>query len=216
MLTPLIVQCVQQEEAHCGPATIEMLFSFYGVCVSQADISKAAGMADVIRHAQGMRLDELNTAIEALYPKGDYVLLAQYQSSLDDIAYIVEELRLPIGVEWQGRFARSDGTQYDQGHYSVITAIDRERGRLYIADPEDHDLLTPDGVLDLDVFEDRWWEVDIVPRPGDNSTAHVIEMERLVFVLVPRERKEQLLNLGFSPPTLSMIWKYCTPLEPVD
>lgn len=213
MLAPLIVECVQQEEAHCGPATIEMLFSFYGISVSQTDISKAAGMADVIRIAQGMRLDELCTAVKALYPEGDYVLLAQYHSRIDDIIQIIDGLRLPVGVEWQGRFPRRDGTEYDQGHYSVLTAIDQDRRLLYIADPEDHDLLTPDGVLDLDVFADRWWEVDIVPLPDHSSNTGVIEMSGLIFVLVPQDRKEELLELGFGSPTLSMIWAHGTPLE---
>jgi hypothetical protein len=216
MLTPLVVQCVQQEEAHCGPATIEMLFSFYGLTVSQTEISRAAGMADVIRHSHGMRLDELNVAIEALYPDGGYVLLAKYQSSLDDITQIVEGLRLPVGVEWQGLFSRPDGTHYDQGHYSVITAIDHDRGLLFIADPEDHDILTTDGVIPFDVFENRWWEVDVVPRPGNFSVARVIEMERLIFVLVPQYRKKPLFELGFRPATLSLIWESCTPLESID
>jgi ABC-type bacteriocin/lantibiotic exporter with double-glycine peptidase domain len=213
MLAPLIVECVQQEEAHCGPAAIEMLFSFYGICLSQTEISKAAGMADVIRIAQGMRLDELNTAIEALYPEGDYILLAKYHACLDDIIRIIDGLRLPIGVEWQGRFRRSDGTEYDQGHYSVLTAIDQDRGLLYIADPEDHDLLTPEGVLGLDGFIDRWWEVDIVPLPDYSGNARVIEMESLIFVLVPHDRKDELLKQGFRVPTLAMMWDYCTPLE---
>jgi ABC-type bacteriocin/lantibiotic exporter with double-glycine peptidase domain len=216
MLTPLIVQCVQQEEAHCGPATIAMLFSFYGLSVSQTGISRAAGMADVIKNSQGMRLDELNMAIEALYPDGDYALLAKYHSDIGDITHIVEDLRLPIGVEWQGRFPRPDGSQYDQGHFSVITAIDHDRGILFIADPEDHNILTTDGVIDLDVFENRWWEVDVVPRPDDFSVARVIEMERLIFVLVPQRRKEPLFKLGFRPATLSLVWELCTPLEPID
>ena len=213
MLAPLIVECVQQEEAHCGPATIEMLFSFYGKNISQTEISKAAGMADVIRMAQGMRLDELNTAIEALYPEGDYVLLAKYHSRLDDVIYIIDGLRLPVGVEWQGRFRRADGTEYDQGHYSVLTAIDQDRRLLYIADPEDHDLLTPDGVIDLDLFMERWWEVDIVPLPDYSGNTRVIEMDNLIFVLVPHDRKKELSKLGFRTPTLAMIWDSAAPLE---
>jgi hypothetical protein len=216
MLAPLIVESVQQEEAHCGPATIEMLFSFYGICVSQTDVSKAAGMADVIRIAQGMRLDELNTAIDALYPEGDYLLLAKYHSCLDDVIQIIDGLRLPVGVEWQGRFRRPDGTEYDQGHYSVLTAIDQDRRLLYIADPEDHDLLTPDGVIALDTFMNRWWEVDIVPLPDYSANTEVIEMESLIFVLVPQDQKKELLRMGFCTPTLAMIWDNCMPLEPVE
>ena len=170
-------------------------------------------MADVIRIAQGMRLDELNMAVEALYPEGDYVLLAHYHSTIDDIVRIIDGLRLPVGVEWQGRFPRSDGTEYDQGHYSVLTAIDQDRRRLYIADPEDHNILTPNGVLDLDLFADRWWEVDLVPLPDYSFNTKVVEMQGLIFALVPQDRKKELLKLGFRTPTLSMIWDNSIPLE---
>lgn len=216
MLPPLAVQSVQQEEAHCGPATIEILFSFYGIVVSQTEISRAAGMTDVIKDSPGMRLDELNMAIESLFPGGDYVLLAKYQSSLDDVTQVVEGLRLPVGIEWQGRFPRSDGSQYDQGHFSVITGIDHNRKLLFIADPENYNLLTSAGTVSFDLFESRWWEVDVVPRPGNFSVARVLEMERLIFVLIPQHRKKVLFRLGFRPATLSLIWEFCTPLESID
>ncbi len=216
MLAPLIVQCVQQEEAHCGPATVEMLFSFYGLTISQSKIARAGGMSDVIQLAPGMRLDELSQAVGVIFPAGEYALLAKYHSSLEDIVEIVEGLRLPVGIEWQGRFARNDGSAYDQGHYSVITAVDCDRRRLFIADPEDRNILTADGVIALDDFEPRWWEVDILPKPGDFSITRVSEMDHLLFVVVPADRRKPLLRLGFRPVTLALIWEFSTPLEAIN
>jgi len=207
---------VQQEEAHCGPAAVEMLFSFYGLAISQSEIAEAAGMSEVIRSAPGMRLDELNQAVETLFPKGEFSLLAKYHSTTDDIVEVVEGLRLPVGIEWQGRFPRGDGSAFDQGHYSVITAIDCDRRRMFIADPEDRNILTISGTVGLDEFEPRWWEVDILPMPGDFSITRVSEMERLLFVVVPDYRKEPLLRLGFQPAALPLSWSASTPLEAVD
>jgi hypothetical protein len=41
-------------------------------------------------------------------------------------------------------------------------------------------------------------------------------MERLIFVVVPGDRKDELMALGLQPATLSLIWEYCTLLEPLD
>ncbi len=216
MLSPLVVQCVQQEEAHCGPATLAMLFSFYGLHISQTEIARAAGMSDIIHIAHGMRLDELNAAVQALFPDGSFTLLAKYHSSVDDVERIVDGFRLPIGVEWQGRFPRPDGSEYDQGHYSAIIGIDRDRNQLFIADPEDHNVLTREGVLAIDKFEDRWWEVDIVPKPGNSANPRVTEMERLIFVVVTQRRVTALTELGFKPAMLPLIWNSGHSLEPAE
>jgi hypothetical protein len=210
----LTVQWVQQEEAHCGPATIKMLFSFHGVALEQTDISQAAGMADVIHMAPGMRLDEINDGVTALFPNGDYALLAKYQATIHDIEELTEGLGMPIGVEWQGKFPNSNGGHYDQGHYSVIVGVDARRRRLQIVDPEPTNLLTKDGELTFETFVDRWWEVDVVPLPHDLSVSKVIEMEHLILVVVPKAQVETLRARGFRPATRSLIWDCCTPLEP--
>jgi hypothetical protein len=210
----LVVECVQQEQGHCGPASVEMLFSFYGLTVPQRSISGAAGMTDIIVDAGGMRLDELGAAVERLYPQGEFYLLARYHSSIDDITRVVEELRLPVGVEWQGRFPHPDGGEFDLGHYSVVTAIDPERGVLYIVDPEESNLLTHNGSIEIKLFEPRWWEVDAVPWSDDFSATAVIEMERLIFVLVCPEIAPLLLDMGFRRAALDLIWEYGSILEP--
>jgi hypothetical protein len=71
-------------------------------------------------------------------------------------------------------------------------------------------------VLTIDTFEDRWWEVDILPKPGNSANPRVTEMERLIFVVVPQSRVAALTELGFRPATLSLIWESGVSLEPAE
>jgi hypothetical protein len=204
----LVIECVQQEQGHCGPASVEMLFSFNGLTVPQRSISGAAGMTTSFS-TPGMRLDELSVAVDR-HPQGEFYLLARYHSNIDDITR--SGGTLPAGgVEWQGRFPRPDGGEFDLGHYSVITAIDPERDLLYIADPEENNLLTTNGSIAIRLFEPRWWEVDVLPWSDDFSTTRVSEMERLMFVVACPQNTSLLVEMGFARATLGMIRAFCVP-----
>ncbi|NDJ76205.1 MAG: hypothetical protein GYB65_08090 [Chloroflexi bacterium] len=212
MIEPLTIQRIEQKEAHCGPATISMLFSFYCEFVAQEDVARAAGMTDIIIDAEGMRLDELHNGVRNLFPNGEYVLLAKYHATIDDLAHLTNTIGLPAGIEWQGRFIYPDRTERDQGHYSIVTGVDQDRGVLHVVDPEPQNLLTLNGELAITSFEPRWWEMDIVPFP-DQSDSRVIEMERLIFVVAAQDRVERLHALGYRPANLALIWKHCVSLE---
>jgi hypothetical protein len=190
-----------------------MLFSFHDLAISQEDIAEAAGMADLITISEGMRIDELGRAVRALYPQGEYVLLAKYHSSLEDIEQIVIEFGLPVGVEWQGKFAQPDGSHFERGHYGVITDLDRDSGILNLLDPDFRNLITPNGSVSMEEFEARWWEVDAIPLLDNPSITRVVEMDRLVFVLARQEDIKPLAESGFCPVSLSVLWDNCTPLE---
>ena len=213
MFDTLPVQRVLQEEAHCGPATIKMMLDYQEVHLTQTAVSEAADMAHIIQDAGGMRLDELNQAIVELFPQGEYQLLAKYHADLADLEHLIDEFHLPVGIEWQGHFAMPDGSEADIGHYSVINGIDRAKGILSIVDPEPQNLLTQSGELTIETFLARWWEIDIVPRPDDFSITEVIEMERLLYVVVPQTDVSRLHKLGFRPATLELMWEHCMQLE---
>ncbi len=213
MFDTLPVQRVLQEEAHCGPATIKMLLDYQEVHLTQAAVSEAADMADIIHDAAGMRLDELNQAMVALFPQGEYQLLAKYHADLDDLEHLINDFNLPVGIEWQGHFALPDGSEADIGHYSVVNGIDRADGMLSIVDPEPRNLLTQTGELAIDTFLARWWEIDVVPHPDDFSVTEVIEMESLLYVIVPQADVDRLHKLGFRPATMNLIWAHCTVLD---
>lgn len=203
---PLSIRRVQQKEAHCGPASLEMLFGFYGLSVPQEALVEAVGMTQSIRYAPGMRLDELAKAVEALFPQGDYVLLGKYSSSVQDLALLVNEFRQPVGVEWQGRFIQAENRLIDQGHYSVIVGVDLDRNMLEVVDPEEKNILTTSGEISVPVFEARWWEVDKVPVPNNGSTPKILWTERLAFVLARRADLRRFEDVGLCPVSLSMMW----------
>lgn len=206
MVPPLLVRRVQQKEAHCGPATLEMLFDFYGVAVPQEAFVEAVGMTQTIRYAPGMRLDELARSVELLFPQGDYVLLAKYNATVQDLALLVNEYQQPVGVEWQGRFLQPGDRLVEQGHYSVILGVDQDRDLLKIADPEEKNILTVTGEISIPVFEARWWEVDRVPLPNNGATPKILWTERLVFVLAHHGDLPRFEAVGLSPVSLALMW----------
>lgn len=206
MFQPLNIRRVQQKEAHCGPASLEMLFGFYGLSVPQETIVDAAGMTNIIRSTPGMRLDELAKAVTILYPDSNYELLAKYNSSIRDLTFLTEKFRHPVGVEWQGKFIQPDGRLIDQGHYSVMVGVDLDRYILKIVDPEEKNVLTTSGEIDIPTFESRWWEVDRVPLPNNGSTPKILWTEHLIFVLVRHDETQQFLDFGLCPVSLSLMW----------
>jgi hypothetical protein len=211
-----VIRRVQQKEAHCGPATLEMLFSFYDLDISQDEVAKAAGMGDIITVSEGMRVDELALAVKALFPQGGYVLLAKFHSSLADVEQITVGYGLPVGVEWQGKFPQPDGSYFERGHYSIIAELDRAGRTLSLLDPEIRNLITPNGSVPIEEFEERWWEVDAVPLPDRPSLTRVVEMDRLAFVLARHEDVKLLAELGFRPVSLTYLWDNCLPLESME
>jgi ABC-type bacteriocin/lantibiotic exporter with double-glycine peptidase domain len=208
------IKHVLQKEAHCGPASIEILFSFYDLDVPQEDIVEAAKMTDTIVSAQGMRIDELNRGVEALYPDGEYVLLGKYNCSIEDLEQVTGDLRLPAGVEWQGKFPKPGGGYRNRGHYSIVTGVDQPNGVIKLADPAARNTLTENGELSIEEFEKRWWEIDTVPLPTNSKAARPIQNSRLIFVVANRENAESLKTLGFERPTLAFMWDYSTPPNP--
>ena len=65
---------VWQKKGHCGPTSLEMMLSLYGLAVSQEAIAEAAGVKETISE-NGSRIDELAKAIKALVP--GYFLMAK-------------------------------------------------------------------------------------------------------------------------------------------
>lgn len=201
----LSMKRVQQKEAHCGPATLEMLFSFYGLKVSQDEVAAAAGVTQTIVFDRGTRIDQLAKAVETLYPS-EYILLAQYNSSIRQLAQLTDEYRLPVGVEWQGLFRWDDGTYSQLGHYSVIVGVDQANGILKLLDPEEQNTLTPTGQISIKEFKRRWWEIDSIPYVDNPSAVGKLRTERLAFVLVRQANTQPFYEMGFAPASLALTW----------
>lgn len=214
-MNPQKIRWVEQREAYCGPATLEMLFSFYGETITQDDIVETLGVKDSIVQDVGTSILQLSQAVNDLAP--DYTLMVKYNSCLDDLIWLTCDLLLPAGVEWRGRFLEPDGRVWEEGHYSVVTGIDSERKLLHIIDPEPKDVLTPNDQIGFGEFERRWWDDNRIWLPGSNSgVKETIRNRRMIFVLIPEKRAGVLHNQGWRPASAELMIRCRFPGEKND
>ena len=179
---------------HCGPTCISMLLEHQGVQLSQEAIAAAAGVVSTISLV-GSRIDQLATAVDTLAPQ--FVLMGRYNSDLEHIEAILS-LELYAGVEWQGRFLFGNSHhQFDVGHYSLVTEVDRTRGILRIVDPDDKSVFSH-GSIAIDAFLARWWEDNEMVKGSKHRSFG------LAFVVAPRHRASEVASFGFEPATYDL------------
>ena len=170
----------QITENHCGPAVLEMLLGNIGVDVSQQEITDAAGATHTIE-THGTRVDQLAKAVQQLVPIAK--LWFKEKASLDDIFYVLEEAKYPVGVEWQGLFEDMDEDDDDYGHYSIVAHIDKARGELIVVDPY-KDYVDQNRIIKINTFQERWWDFNEVKDPQTGEKTFKKD-EQLFFVVVP-------------------------------
>jgi hypothetical protein len=170
----------QITENHCGPAVTQMLLENIGVNTTQEEITEAAGATHTIE-THGTRVDQLAKAVQALAPIAK--LWYKEHASLEDLEYVLNECKYPVGVEWQGLFADMDEDDDDYGHYSIIANIDRAKDELIIVDPY-KDFVDQSHIVKLSVFLNRWWDFNEVKDPETGEKAFKKD-EQLFFVVVP-------------------------------
>lgn len=197
---PTKITRIFQLPGHCGPTSVQMLLRVQKVRVSQRAIAQETQAGPTI-HIHGCRIDQLSRAVSILCP--DYTLLAKYDSTIEDLCRLCGEFGLPVGVEWRGMFTREDGSQYEDGHYSVVTEVDAARGMVKIIDPDETSVL-PNGEICIAEFEDRWWDENWLGSPIDPA-APIVRTYHLTFVVVPRAQEEALSALGYQPPTMDLM-----------
>jgi hypothetical protein len=170
----------QITENHCGPAVVQMLLENVGVSATQEEITEAAGATQTIA-ALGTRVDQLAKAVQQLAPIAK--LWYKENATIDDLEYVLNECKFPVGVEWQGLFADMDGDDEDYGHYSIIAHIDRLKEELIVVDPY-KDFVDQSRIVPLRLFLERWWDFNEVkdPQTGEKTFR---KDEQLFFVVVP-------------------------------
>lgn len=118
-----------QETLHsgyCGPASLKMIFDYYGISKTEEELAKLCGItADL-----GTNDQSLKKAAEKL----GFEVKIKHFSSLEDIKEWLDK-KVPVIVDW---FTRGR-TDYDEsevadGHYSVVVGLDEEF--IYLQDPE--------------------------------------------------------------------------------
>ena len=170
----------QITENHCGPAVLQMLLENIGVNASQQEITEAAGATHTIE-TLGTRVDQLAKAVQELVPIAR--LWYKEKADLDDILFVLEEAKYPVGVEWQGLFEDMDGDDDDYGHYSIIAHIDKAKDELIIVDPY-KDYIDQNRIIRISTFQDRWWDFNEVKDPQTGEKTFKKD-EELFFVVVP-------------------------------
>lgn len=170
----------QITENHCGPAVTQMLLENVGVNVSQEEITEAAGATHTIE-THGTRVDQLAKAVHELAPIAK--LWYKEKASADDLEYVLNECKFPVGVEWQGLFNDMDDNEDDYGHYSIIAHVDKVKDELIVVDPY-KDFVDQSRIVKMSVFLDRWWDFNEVKDPQTGEKVFKKD-EQLFFVVAP-------------------------------
>ena len=172
----------QITENHCGPAVLQMLLENIEVSASQEDITVAADAVETIV-THGTRVDQLAQAVHQLAPQAR--LWYKDRASIADLIYVLDEMKYPVAVEWQGLFDEMDDDDEDYGHYSIISHIDHVRDELIVVDPY-KDFVEQSRIVRLSLFVERWWDFNEVKDPQTGETTAKKD-ERLFFVVMPKE-----------------------------
>lgn len=181
----------QITENHCGPAVTQMLLENIGVNVTQEAITEAAGATYTIE-THGTRVDQLAKAVHELAPHAK--LWHKEKASFEDLEYVLNEKKYPVGVEWQGLFEDEDNDDEDNGHYSIVANIDRAKDELIIVDPY-KDFVEQNRIIKISLFEKRWWDYNEV-KDLETGEKTFKKDEQLFFVVAS-------LDVSF-PETLQM------------
>jgi len=196
---------VIQDAGHCGPTTLEMLYSFYGQQITQHQIAEATGKGVDIIHEFGCRIDELSSAIEDLTPY--FVLLAKYDGTIEELYHITEELDLPAGVEWRCEFCEPDGTVWADGHYSVVTNVNLNDGIIRMRDPDVYDNTSlVNEQTTIDKFVENWWDENCLENPSGEPEQ--VFTAGMIFVLVERPKQAVFEAMSFEEASLDLLWRH--------
>jgi hypothetical protein len=170
----------QITENHCGPAVIQMLLENIGVEVSQEEITDAAGATRTIE-SHGTRVDQLAKAVHELAPIAK--LWYKEHADLEDLEYVLDECKFPVGVEWQGLFEDMDDDDDDYGHYSIIAHIDKVKDEIIVVDPY-KDFVDQSRIVKMSLFVSRWWDFNEV-KDLETGEKQFKKDEQLFFVVAP-------------------------------
>jgi hypothetical protein len=157
-----------------------MLLENIGVNVSQEEITEAAGATHTIE-THGTRVDQLAKAVHELAPIAK--LWYKEKASLEDLEYVLDEQKFPVGVEWQGLFEDMDGDDDDYGHYSIIAHIDKVKDEIIVVDPY-KDFVDQSRIVKMSLFLNRWWDFNEVKDP-ETGEKEFKKDEQLFFVVTP-------------------------------
>jgi len=152
---PSLKRVKQITSAHCGPAALVSLFSFLGVRTSQARIVRSLRAGNKIKDT-GLVVKDFARAVRII-GKREFTFWKKEGATIGDLDRIINKYKFPVGVEWQGVFYEDE--EGDNGHYCVITEVNKAKGYLKLADPYKR-FAGLDRKFRIADFEKRWWDVN--------------------------------------------------------
>jgi len=177
---PRMKRVKQATNDYCGPAVLVSLFSFVGVKTSQRKIVASLRAQNKIKD-YGMTVKDLAKA-SRIVGKRTFTFWRKSRAKVSDLDTIINKYRWPVGVEWWGIFHEYEDE--DNGHYGVITRIDKKAGFLRLADP----FWTFAGVdrkLKIKDFVKRWWDENEIKVSGTSRKRTVVD-NKVMFVITPK------------------------------
>ncbi len=165
---PNLPRLTQISNTHCGPAVIAMLLANIEVKTSQNEIVEKSNLTVKKLNKYGSTVWELAEA--AKKTSSDINFWTKDNANISDLESVLN-LEYPVGVEWQGEFLQYSDDE--NGHYSVITNIEKNNNFLYIADPYEP-FSGRDRKLNINRFEELWWDINIV---RDKLTGKMVEVK---------------------------------------
>jgi hypothetical protein len=181
---PTMARVRQQAVYSCGPATLEMLFSFVGLKVTQTGIIRSIRAQNKIRDF-GINVNDMAKAA-GMAAKKQFDFWRKQNSTLNDLNLILNKYKYPVGVEWQGVFY--ENADEDSGHYGVITKIDKKAGFVRIADPYFNNYFNyadVDRKFKISDFVKKWWDTNEIKISG-RSKSRLVKDIRMMFVITPK------------------------------
>ena len=190
----------QPNDFYCGPASLAMLASFHGIDLNQDDIVTAAGITKTVK-THGIFLEGMATASQILLPSLQFWY--KRDSTLAELSQLINDLLLPVGVEWQGNFedddeeeeGESEDSDDDPGHYSVVTGLSTGENWLTLANPYHNKGI--DKQFTILEFERRWWDVNEVTDPL-SGRHHQVDDYHALFFLTSKDSPPPISNLTQS------------------
>ena len=176
----------QKNSFYCGPASIQMLLSFYQIEVDQDVVVSNLGIGEKIR-AHGMTIGEMGEFVKRFCPQLQFWL--KFGATILDLSGLINQYAVPVGVEWQGIFDYPDEEAFedednDPGHIAVVTAIDINKNQILIADPDRH-YAGNDREFSIIQFERRWWDINQITDPVTQEKREADDYHGL-FIITPQ------------------------------
>ncbi|MCK5473798.1 MAG: C39 family peptidase [Candidatus Aenigmarchaeota archaeon] len=136
----LKIKPFKQTKGYCGPASLKMLLSYYGIDKSEDYLAKLVGAS----RETGCGEDGLMDAGKKL----GFKAYSKVESSIEELKELIEK-GIPVMVAWF--------SPEENGHYSLVIGF--EKNKIVMNDPH----FGKEIKMDIKQFLIRWFDFDNYP-----------------------------------------------------